>query len=51
MTYIDATNIEDHSINVELNYTLNFPRHSEDNNWCKCGSGNWRKQGEKLKKR
>lgn len=46
----DPMNIEDHLINTELNYTLNFPPHSGNNgNWCKCGDGNWCKQGKKLK--
>lgn len=34
----DPMNIEDHLINTELNYTLNFPPHSgEIGNWYKCG--------------
>ena len=42
----DVLNISDYLINVELNYTLNFPPHSgDDGNWCKCGDGNWYKWG------
>ena len=42
----DVLNISDYLINIELNYTLNFPPHSgDDGNWCKCGDGNWYKWG------
>lgn len=41
----DVLNISDYLINVELNYSINFPPHSGDGNWCKCGEGNWYKWG------